>query len=84
MLEAKLGAWAETLLRDLPVPAGVADAVAIDGKTLRGSQKQGAPGAHLLSACAHRLGIPRAQQTVADKTNESPVVLELLHNVVAL
>jgi predicted transposase YbfD/YdcC len=82
VLEATLGAWAETLLRDLPVPAGVEDAVAIDGKTLRGSQKQGAPGVHLLSAFAHRLGLTLAQQAVADKTNEIPVVLDLLRHVV--
>jgi hypothetical protein len=49
----------------------------MDGKTLRGSQKQGAPGAHLLSPLAHRLGVPVAQQAVADKTNERPVGLEL-------
>ena len=56
--------------------------MAIDGKTLRGSQKQGAPGAHLLSALAHRLGLTLAQHAVADKTNEIPVVLELLRHVV--
>jgi predicted transposase YbfD/YdcC len=82
LLEAKLGAWAESLLARTPAPAGVEDAVAIDGKTLRGSRKQGAPGAHLLSAFAHRLGLTLAQQAVADKTNEIPVVLELLRHVV--
>lgn len=82
MLEAKLGAWADTLLRGLPSPAGGEDAVAIDGKTLRGSQKQGAPGAHLLSALAHRLGLTLAQQAVTDQTNEMPVALELLRQVV--
>jgi predicted transposase YbfD/YdcC len=82
VLEAKLGTWAEGLLTGQPTPEGTEDAIAIDGKTLRGSQKQGAPGAHLLSACAHRLGLTLAQQAVADKTNEIPVVLELLRHVV--
>ena len=81
-LEAKLGLWAEGLLRGQRTPEGREDAIAIDGKTLRGSQKQGAPGAHLLSACAHRLGLTLAQQAVADKTNAIPVVLELLRHVV--
>jgi hypothetical protein len=44
--------------------------VAIDGKTLRGSRKQGAPSAHLLSALTHRLGLTVAQEAVDDKTNE--------------
>jgi predicted transposase YbfD/YdcC len=82
VLEAQLGAWAETLLGE---PLGLAegeDAIAIDGKTLRGSKKQGAPGAHLLSALAHRVGVTLAQQAVDDKTNEIPVVLDLLRHLV--
>jgi DDE_Tnp_1-associated/Transposase DDE domain len=82
VLEAKLGTWAEGLLTGRVPPEGTEDAVAIDGKALRGSQKQGAPGAHLLSAFAQRLGITLAPQAVADKTNEIPVVLELLRQVV--
>jgi hypothetical protein len=79
MLAAKLGAWAETRLRSLPISAGGEDAVALDGKPLRGRQKQGAPGAPLLSALTPRLGLPLAQQAVADRTNEMPVALALLH-----
>jgi predicted transposase YbfD/YdcC len=82
VLEAKLGTWAEGLLTGWVPPEGTEDAVAIDGKTLRGSQKQGAPGVHLLSALAPRLGLTLAQQAVADKTNEIPVALELLRHVV--
>ena len=81
-VEAKLGAWAEGLLGEAPQTEGGEDAIAIDGKTLRGSQKQGAPGVHLLSALAHRLGLTLAQQAVADKTNEIPVALELLQHLV--
>jgi len=40
-LEAKLGAWAEGLLGETPRPEEVEDAVATDGKTLRGRQQQG-------------------------------------------
>jgi len=76
-VEAKLGAWAEGLLSGTPAPQDTAEGIAVDGKTLRGSQKQGAPGAHLLSALAHRLGVTLAQQAVADKTNEIPVMLDL-------
>jgi predicted transposase YbfD/YdcC len=81
-VEAKLGAWAEGLLGAEPGITALADAIAIDGKTLRDSKKQGAPGAHLLSALAHRVGLPLAQQAVEDKTNEIPVALDLLRHLV--
>jgi predicted transposase YbfD/YdcC len=81
-LEAKLGAWAEGLLVGTPPPQDIEEGIAIDGKTLRGSQQRGAPGAHLLSALAHRLGVTLAQQAVADKTNEIPVALDLLRQLV--
>jgi hypothetical protein len=63
-------------------PEVVEEAIAIDGKTLRGSKTQGAPGAHLLSALAHRVGVTLAQQAVDDTTNAMPVVLDLLHHLV--
>jgi predicted transposase YbfD/YdcC len=81
-VEAKLGAWAEGLLHGAPAPQDTAEGIAIDGKTLRGSQKQGAPGAHLLSALAPRLGVTLAQPAVADKTNEIPAALDLLRQLV--
>lgn len=78
-LEARLGAWAETVLQaTLPTAPTDLEAVAIDGKTLRGSRKQGAPGTHLLSAVSHRLGLTLAQLGVDDKTNEitaAPTIL---------
>ena len=80
--EAQLGAWAEGLLGESAEPAGSEDAIAIDGKTLRGSQKQGAAGAHLLSALGHRVGLTLAQQAVDDKTNEIPVAVVLLRQLV--
>jgi len=81
-LEVRLGAWAEGLLAATAAISGTQEGIAVDGKTLRGSQKQGAPGAPLLSALGHRLGLTLAQHAVADKTNEMPVVMELLRQVV--
>lgn len=81
-LEAHLGTWAEVLLAATSQNPGATEGIAVEGKTLRGSQKQGAPGAHLLSALGHRLGLTLAQQAVADKTNEIPVVMDLLRQLV--
>lgn len=81
-VEAVLGAWAESVLQATPrgEPAGVA--VALDGKTLRGTQKQGVPGAHLLSAVSQELGLTLGQVDVAAKTNEIPVAQALLAGLV--
>jgi DDE_Tnp_1-associated len=68
--EASLGAWAEQVVNNLPPSPETAErAIALDGKTLRGSKKQGAPGIHLLSALAHQVGVTLAQHAVDDKTN---------------
>ena len=56
--------------------------MALDGKTLRGSQKQAAPGAPLLSAFAPRHGLTLVQQAVADQTNDMPVILALFRHLV--
>lgn len=55
-LEQLLGAWAESVLQELDPDASLL-AVALDGKTLRGSKKMGADLAHLLSAVSHGLGL---------------------------
>ena len=68
-VDAALGRWAEGVLADLPTPRGAFEGVACDGKTLRGSRKQGAPGTPLLSAVSHRLGLTVAQEAVEEKTN---------------
>jgi hypothetical protein len=80
--EAQIGAWAAGLLGEPPDTQGGEDAIAIDGKTMRGSQKQGAAGAHRLSVLAHRVGLTLAQQEVDDQTNESPVAVDLLRHLV--
>jgi hypothetical protein len=84
-VEQVLGQWAEQVLAATTEPTAAerpVDAVAVDGKTLRGSRKQGAPGAHLLSALSHRLGLTLGQVAVADKTNEIPVAPSLLAGLV--
>jgi DDE_Tnp_1-associated len=46
--EAHLGVWAAQVVGSLPPgPERPECAIALDGKTLRGSSKQGAPGVHL-------------------------------------
>lgn len=78
LFESKLRQWAEQVLRAYPPRQGQDEALAIDGKTLRGSQKQGAPGTHLLSALSHRLSVTLAQRAVDDKTNEMFAIEDLL------
>ena len=73
--EAHLGTWADRVVGRLPAaPETPEIAVALDGKTLRESKKQGVPGTHLLSARAHHVGVTLAQHAVDDKTNEITAV----------
>jgi hypothetical protein len=73
--EAHLGAWADRVVRRLPAaPEMPGPAVALEGKTLRGSQKQGAPGPHLFSALAPQVGVTLAQHAVDDHTKAITVV----------
>ena len=81
--EAHLGAWADSVVGSLPAaPETPEPAVALDGKTLRGSKKQGAPGTHLLSALAHQVGVTLTQHAVDDKTNEITAVETVLEQLV--
>jgi predicted transposase YbfD/YdcC len=81
VFEAKLTAWSEAILAQMPAAPGDDDGVAVDGKTLRGSRRQGAPQTHLLSALSHRLGLTLNQHAVDDKTNEITVVVPLLRSL---
>jgi predicted transposase YbfD/YdcC len=82
-LETKLGDGAERVVANTPpAPSASEAAVALDGKTLRGSRKQGAPGVHLLSALSHHLGLTLAQQAVDAKTNEITQVETVLRHLV--
>mgnify|MGYP006288237713 FL=1 len=80
-LEKRVTHWALAALEKLE-PHTPQLGIGMDGKTLRGSQQQGAEDTHLLSAVAHQLGITLAQVAVADKTNEIGVVLDLLSHLV--
>ena len=84
LLETKLGEWAERVLSTLPAEEGeeCLEGVAMDGKTLRGSRKQGANCTHLLSAVSHRFGLTLGQEAVDEKTNEIPVTQTLLKNLI--
>ena len=53
-------------------------AIAVDGKTLRGSRDAGSPPVHLLSALLNPQGVVVAQTRVPAKTNEIPCIQSLL------
>lgn len=76
--DKQIGKWAECVLKNTSTP-GTLQGIAIDGKTLRGSKKQGAMDVHLLSAVSHGLGLTLGQQAVDDKTNEIIAIQKLLH-----
>lgn len=80
-LEQALAGWAECVLSHLPHKTG-GTAIALDGKTLRGSRGQGACDVHLLSAVGHGLGLTLSQQAVDDKTNEITAAQAVLASLV--
>jgi hypothetical protein len=76
-LEQCVGARSEAALVATPgSDPGLLEALAMDGKTLRGSVKAGARDGHLLSALSDRLLL--AQVTVPHKTNEIGAVEALV------
>lgn len=79
-LENKLTQWAIVILENLP-PDTDTDALAIDGKTLCGSDKQEATIRHLLSVVSHQLGITLTQKPVEAKTNEIPIATQILQSL---
>jgi hypothetical protein len=77
--EQVLGEWSEGVLRQ-QAQKGY-QAVALDGKTLRGSRQGELPGVQLLAAFAHHLGLVLEQQQVPATTNEYTVSLPLLRGL---
>jgi len=57
------------------------DAVAVDGKTLRGARSVSGKKVHLMSAILHKEGVVIAQKQVDEKTNEIPLFQPLLDEV---
>jgi hypothetical protein len=53
-------------------------AIAVDGKTVRGSHDGGRKAIHLLSAFLHEQEVTIAQVSVSEKTNEIPAMKDLL------
>ena len=82
VVEATLGLWAASVMAALPPAPGELEALAVDGKTLRGSRQQGAPAVHLLSVLSHRLGLTLWQQAVAAKTQELSVLEDVWRGLV--
>lgn len=68
--EATLAAWAQS--------RGIGDAIAVDGKRLRGSAKGELPGVHLLAAFAPQVAATLGQMRVDATTNEHKAALQLL------
>jgi predicted transposase YbfD/YdcC len=90
LLESRLGQWAARVIAHVPAPADAPlpfEAMAIDGKTLRGSARCGAEDAHLLSAFSQRLGVvlghaAQRAPAVPDKSNEITAIDDLLARLV--
>jgi len=74
-LDQQLGQW----MARHGLAAG--EAVAVDGKTVRGSAEGARPAVHLLAALTHEQGVVIAQERVAETTNEIPMVVPLLERV---
>jgi hypothetical protein len=70
-VDAAFGDW-------MLATAGPDDAVAVDGKTLRGATRDNGTKVHLLSAFLQGQGVTVAQREVGEKTNEIPEIKPLL------
>ena len=70
-LEQAFCAWAQA-------GAPIHEALAIDGKTLKGARRADGSAVHLLSALFHQQGTVLAQREVDTKSNEIPALRELL------
>jgi predicted transposase YbfD/YdcC len=57
--------------------AGEEEAIAIDGKVIKGARQNGQP-VQVLSAFSHQQGVVLGQQTIDSKTNEIPMLPTLL------
>lgn len=74
-LEHAATAWTSARV---PTSGAQSEAIAVDGKSMRGSAEDEGPMVHLLSALSVAHGAVLAQQPVAAKSNEIPAFTELL------
>jgi predicted transposase YbfD/YdcC len=74
LLDTAIGAW-------LTSGASTVTAIAVDGKTLRGTCDETGQGVHLLAAMTHDDGIVVSQREVDGKTNEITCFQPLLDSV---
>lgn len=81
-LEVALGQWAQEVLAAVASDKASEKVIAMDGKTLRGSARQGAVGSHLLAALSPVLGLTLGQHAVADHSNEISAAQEVLQGLV--
>jgi predicted transposase YbfD/YdcC len=72
-VEWAIADWVRATLQAAPD-----EAIALDGKTLRGAKQADQKGPHLLSFCTHHSQEVLLQMRVGDKTNEIPVAYFLL------
>jgi hypothetical protein len=75
-----VGQWGEDALHAYGQPG--LQGIAIDGKTVRGSQGEQLPAVHLISALSQRLQVVLGQVEVGAHTNEIKGVLPLLADLV--
>jgi Transposase DDE domain len=79
--EQAVRSWMAHCLGLLDVSAPL-QAVALDGKTLRGALQPHQQAVHLLSLLDQASGCTLSQTRVDEKTNEAKTALELLHTLV--
>ena len=75
--DALLGAW---LWLRCKSQHGL-NVLSFDGKSIRGARARGAQAAHLLAGLTHNTGTVIAQTSVSDKTNEIPLLRNLLKHL---
>ena len=59
----------------------IVEALAADGKVLRGSGRQDGKPLQLLSAVSHRLRLTLGQEPIEEKSNEIPALIPLLRRI---
>jgi DDE_Tnp_1-associated/Transposase DDE domain len=76
-LDALLGQWTACHTSGF----GGRRAVAVDGKTMRGSRSPQSPARHLMAAIDHHAGVVIGQVDVPGKTNEIPMFSQLCDQI---